>query len=128
MRTGRLIRNFIGHLDSVTSVAFSPDGKQALSGSGDRTIKLWDLASGRELRTFTGYADYNTPLVFNHDGKQILTSPAKIWDLTTGQVTKTFSGEISSAVISQDGTQILAGLSSPKGMRDNGASSIKSSI
>ena len=38
----------LGHTGRVWSVAFSPDGKQILSGSWDGTIKLWDIASGRE--------------------------------------------------------------------------------
>ena len=40
----------MGHSMSVTSVAFSPDGKTALSGSADNMVKLWDLATGREIR------------------------------------------------------------------------------
>ena len=44
----------LGHSNIVISVAFSPDGKQALSGSGDNTVKLWDTATGREIRTFSG--------------------------------------------------------------------------
>ena len=32
----------LGHNNAINSVAFSPYGKQALSGSNDRTIKLWD--------------------------------------------------------------------------------------
>ena len=34
----------MGHTDGVTSVAFSPDGKYALSGSDDKTIKLWEVS------------------------------------------------------------------------------------
>ena len=43
----------LGHSDYVNSVAFSPDGKYALSGSRDNTLKLWDVATGREIRTFS---------------------------------------------------------------------------
>jgi WD40 repeat protein len=42
--TGKLEREFVGHEDTVTSVAFSPDNTMALSGSCDHTIKLWWLA------------------------------------------------------------------------------------
>jgi len=43
----------VGHNSSVNSVAFSPDGRYALSGSWDKTLKLWDVATGAEIRTFT---------------------------------------------------------------------------
>jgi WD40 repeat protein len=33
-----------GHTDSVTSVAFSPDGKQIIGGSEDKTVKMWDVS------------------------------------------------------------------------------------
>ena len=42
--TGKLEREFVGHEDTVTSVAFSPDNTMALSGSCDHTIRLWWLA------------------------------------------------------------------------------------
>ncbi len=41
-----------GHTAAVTSVAFSPDGKQIISGSMDNTLRLWDVASGKELKRF----------------------------------------------------------------------------
>ena len=40
------IRTFSGHSDSVKSVAFAPDGRTALSGSKDNTLKLWKVPTG----------------------------------------------------------------------------------
>ena len=39
-----------GHADSVCSVSYSPDGKHIVSGSADRTVKIWDAQSGEEVR------------------------------------------------------------------------------
>jgi WD40 repeat protein len=48
------VRQFVGHKAAVICVAFSPDGKLALSGSGDRTVRLWNVATGEEVRRFAG--------------------------------------------------------------------------
>ena len=44
----RVIR---GHSGPVYSVAFSPDGKWIVSGSGDKLVKIWDAATGVEVRS-----------------------------------------------------------------------------
>jgi WD40 repeat protein len=41
-----IIHVFEGHTSSVWSVAFSPDGKQIVSGSEDNSIRVWDAVSG----------------------------------------------------------------------------------
>jgi WD40 repeat protein len=41
--TGKFIRNFRGHTGLVTSLAFSPDGGRLVSGSRDKTAKVWDM-------------------------------------------------------------------------------------
>ncbi len=50
---GHLLRTLEGHQGWVNAVALSADGKHALSGSGDKTLKLWDLASGELVAGFT---------------------------------------------------------------------------
>ena len=49
------IRTFKGHTGSVYSVAISPNGKYIVSGSWDKTIKLWDINTGELIRTFKGH-------------------------------------------------------------------------
>ncbi|KAF1934812.1 hypothetical protein EJ02DRAFT_488717, partial [Clathrospora elynae] len=46
-----------GHGDRVSSVAFSHDSTQLASGSGDKTVKIWDASSGTCLQTLEGHSD-----------------------------------------------------------------------
>jgi WD40 repeat protein len=64
----------LGHADPVTSVAFSPDGRLVLTGSEDRTAKLWDIETGEELRTFAGHTKEITSVAFSPDGREVLTA------------------------------------------------------
>src|SRR4051794_2298814 len=43
---GKLIRSFVGHRAFVGALAFTPNGKELLSGSSDRTARLWDVETG----------------------------------------------------------------------------------
>jgi hypothetical protein len=63
----------MGHMGSVRSAVFSPDGKSILTASLDKTAKLWDL-SGKCLVTFSGHSLLVYSAVFSPDGKSILTA------------------------------------------------------
>lgn len=63
----------LGDTVSVPAVVFSPDGRLALSGSDDATLRLWDLGTGRELRRFSGHALKVTSVAFSPDGRLILS-------------------------------------------------------
>jgi WD40 repeat protein len=58
-----------GHSDSVNSVAFSPDGKQVVSGSNDHTVQLWDAVTGVALQTLKGHSSSVNSVAFSLDNK-----------------------------------------------------------
>lgn len=49
VQTGQQLERLKGHKDSVYSVAFSPDGKCLVSGSLDRTLRVWDLSQTKRV-------------------------------------------------------------------------------
>jgi WD40 repeat protein len=120
--TGRELRGF-SPSSGVTSIALSPDGRFALSGSNDRAARLWDVATGKEVRRFPGESTAVTAVAFSPDGRQILTGGDDgsliVWDVATGQPSRILEewqhagppSCISCALFSPDGRFILAGSS-----------------
>ena len=104
------------HTSSIESVAFSPNGLMALSGSADHTLKLWDLRSSRVLRTFVGHSSNIQTVAFSPDGQTALSGAydgsMKLWDVASGKLLRTFQGHsnsVSSVAFSPDGRTALSG-------------------
>ena len=74
-----------GHRNTVSSAAFSPDGRRVVTASVDNTARIWDVASGRELATLSGHKNIVTSAAFSPDGRMVVTAShettAKIWKL-----------------------------------------------
>ena len=70
---GRKVLSLNGHTGTVNCVAYSPDGKRIVTGSGDTTAKVWDAISGRELLTFKGHTNQVLSVAFSPDGRRVVT-------------------------------------------------------
>lgn len=109
------VKNFAQHSDAVGSVAFSPDGLMLASGSKDKTIQIWDLATGKSIRTFAGDSSTIWSVAFDSNGTKLATGTGfwrvMLWDLKTGQATRTLdhTASVWSVALSPDGKLIASG-------------------
>lgn len=109
------VKSFAQHLDAVGAVAFSPDGLMLASGSKDKTIQIWDLATGKSIRTFEGDSSTIWSVTFDSNGGRLATGTGfwrvMLWDLKTGQLIRTLDhgASVWSVVISRDGQLLASG-------------------
>jgi WD40 repeat protein len=113
---GPLLRTLVGHAGPVRTVAVMADGRQALSGSGDCTLRLWDMKTGKPLRSLEGHADEVSALANLVDGRRVLSGShdgtLRLWGLETGQSLRTLEGHtgpVSAVSVLADGRRAVSG-------------------
>ena len=115
-----LAQTLTGHSDWVDSVAISLDGRTLASGSEDKTIKIWNLATGQLIRTLSGHSSGVNSVAFSPDGRTLASGydwdKTIIWNLATGQQIRTLSlsghssySSVNSVAISPDGRTLASG-------------------
>jgi WD40 repeat protein len=115
LQSGRLIRTFEGDRSAVFSLSLSPDGRYVLSGSLDKALKLWEVATGRCLRTFERHTYVAESVCLSADGRYATSGSdcwLKLWEVATGRCLRTLEGhkaKVSSVCLSADGRYALSG-------------------
>ena len=110
------LRALEGHAGWFNSVSVSPDGRRAVSGGLDSTLRVWDLETGRCLRTLEGHADVVRSVSVSPDGRRAVSGSGdktlRVWDLETGRCLRTLEGHTSgvcSVSASPDGRRAVSG-------------------
>ena len=109
--------NMKGHTDSITCVAFAPDGETVATASRDRTARLWDLAKRRERAILQGHTGAVSSVAFSPDSRLVATGSedgtVKIWNVSNGQGVTTLKGHLPSPALAvsfaPDGRTLASG-------------------
>lgn len=85
----QVMRTFNGHTAGVNSLDISPNKKMIASGSDDKLIILWDVATAKEIKRLKGHGWKVTSVQFSNDGKYLLSTcnngEIKLWNIEEGK-------------------------------------------
>jgi WD40 repeat protein len=85
---GPLIRTFEGHTSWVHAVALTSNGRVAISGSGDGTLRAWDLESNRSVQSFARHRRPIRSVAITPDDRRVVSASddhtVRVWDLESG--------------------------------------------
>jgi WD40 repeat protein len=109
-----LLRTLVGHRQSVASIAAAANGALGISGSSDRTLRVWNLETGALVRTIRGHQDRVATVAISDDGGRALSGggrqPLRLWDIGTGSLLRTIGAhrqDVTSVALSADGRRAV---------------------
>jgi WD40 repeat protein len=91
--TSQAVATLDGHMDRVSGVAVTSDGRYAISASYDTTLKVWDLRASQAVHPLEGHTDRVTGVAVTPDGRSVVSASwdktLKVWDLSAARKRKT---------------------------------------
>jgi WD40 repeat protein len=104
------------HLGCIAAVTTTGDGRSVLSGSSDKTLKLWNMESGACLQTFVGHGgDVSAVAVVPHSPFVVSASrdeTVRLWNIDSGKCVRTLEGhvgEVGCLAVARDGQTVISG-------------------
>lgn len=111
---GPLITILQGHDSKVTSIAVTPDGSRAVSGSRDGTVKVWNLRSAQQLACFREHSGEVWAVAVIPNSRQVISGAKDlcIWNIENGNLIRRLSrnkSTVTSILITPDGKSAISG-------------------
>ncbi len=110
--------SFTGHEQDIYSLDFARNGEIIASGSGDRTVRLWELRSNSQIANYQ-IEDGVTTVAISPDNKFVaagsLDKSVRVWDIQTGQLVVRLEGEhghkdsVYSVAFAPSGNRLVSG-------------------
>ena len=108
---------FAGQKGPILALAVDQGGAKVVTGSADKTAKVFEVATGKELLTLQGHGDAVKAVVVTRDGQKVVTGSGdktvKVWNLADGKLLLTYpplASPVASLAVGADNKTLLVGL------------------
>ncbi len=112
VKSGKPLRELIGHRHALTDARFAPDGSTVLTASEDSTARIWSAFNGATLAELRGHAGRVYAAAYAPNGNSVVTAgddrTARTWLTRTGELVATLRGH---------GNAVIGVAFSPEGRR-----------